>query len=127
MVTQMAISGKNHNCSASSSLILPTNTQLRVARLTVPLAHGRRHQHATCWFNRTSDFRWLLREGYGIELETVPHETVTEPTGDLGLQPLDLGASKLHHLARIQVDEVVMVLLRRFLVTSSAVAERVSL
>src|SRR4051812_29205134 len=95
--------------------------------IKVLLAHGCRHQHATCWFNRTSDFRWLLREGHGIELETVPHETVTELAGDLGLETLDLGASKLHHLARIQVDEVIMVLLRRFLVTGSAVAERVPL
>ena len=43
------------------------------------------------------------------------------------MQPLDLGALKLHHLAAIQVDKVIMVLLRRFLVTGSAVAERVPL
>src|SRR3954453_21770105 len=75
----------------------------------------------------TSDFRWLLREGHCIELETMPHETVTEPPGDLGLETLDRGASKLYHLARIQVDEVIMVLLRRFLVTGSAVTERMPL
>ena len=62
---------------------------------------------------RASDFRRLLGEGHGIELETVSHETVTEPTSDLGLQPLDLGALKLHHLAAIQVDKVIMVLLCR--------------
>src|SRR5215212_6777259 len=89
-------------------------------RATWPRATRTRHA-------RASDFRRSLREGNGIELETVPHKSVPEPTGNLGLETLDLGALKLHHLARIQVDEVIMVLLRRLLVTGSAVPERVSL
>ena len=50
-------------------------------------------------------------------------QPITEPAGDLLLQPLNLGTPELDDGAGFQVNQVIMMLLRRSLVPGMAIAE----
>ena len=62
-----------------------------------------------------------------VEFQPVIHELVAERLGDGRLERLDLLVLELHHLARREVDQVIVVLVGVLLVACAAVAEIVAL
>src|SRR3546814_21015157 len=54
-------------------------------------------------------------------------EAIAQGAGDFSLQPLDLLVGEFHHLARLHVDEVVVMLFRPLLIARPAIAEVVPL
>jgi hypothetical protein len=58
-----------------------------------------------------------------IQLEAMSDQFVAELIGDDLLQTFDILVAKLDHATRLQVDEVVMMRTRHFLVAGSAIAE----
>ena len=51
-----------------------------------------------------------------VEFEAVADQLVTEPCGDLLLEQFDLLVLKLDHLARLDVDQVIVMSFGRLLV-----------
>ena len=64
-----------------------------------------------------------LRDWYGVEFQPMVDQPITEPSGDLLLQPLNLGTPELDDGAGFQVNQVIMMRLRRSLVPGMAIAE----
>src|SRR5271165_7399173 len=65
----------------------------------------------------------LLAPRNRIQLEAVPDQFVTEFIGDALLQAFDLLIAKLDHATRLQIDEMVVMCTRHFLVAGAAIAE----
>src|SRR4051794_21273639 len=70
----------------------------------------------------SSAFRLVL-ERDGIELEPMIDQPVAEAPRDVGLQAFDIFRLKLDHLARTQIDEMVVMAVGHLLVTCPPVAE----
>src|SRR3974377_360913 len=60
---------------------------------------------------------------YGIELEAMPDEFVTQLIGNDFLQPFDLLVPEFDHPTGLQVDQMIMVGGRHFLVSRAPIAE----
>ncbi len=60
---------------------------------------------------------------YAVKLQLVALETITELLCDLFLQGLDLRVAELDHLAGVEVDQMVVVLPVRILVSSTAITK----
>ena len=86
------------------------------------LAHQRPYRDVT--FFR---FVRVAVERHREQLEPVIDQLVAEPRRHLALQRLDLFVAELDHAAGLQVDEMIVMLARHFLVARAAVAEIVPL
>ena len=63
------------------------------------------------------------RDGVSVKLQLVPDQFEAQLAGDLGLEAFNLGVEKFDDLARLGVDQVVVVIVARFFITAAAVAE----
>src|SRR5690606_15847787 len=62
-----------------------------------------------------------------VELQLVADQLIAQLARNLGLQPFDLGVEELDDLARLGVDQVVVVVVAGLFITAAAVAEVVLL
>ena len=67
-----------------------------------------------------------LFQRYAVQLEPVIDELVAELAGDGFLQALDLLVDKFVHVARFQVDEVVVMILGRLFIARAPVAREMA-
>src|SRR3546814_9332846 len=63
----------------------------------------------------------LAVEADAEEFEAMVDEAIAQGAGDFSLQPLDLLVGEFHHLARLHVDEVVVMLFRPLLIARPAI------
>ena len=71
-------------------------------------------------------FLFLVLEGNCVEFQPVPDQPESEILGDSLLQALDLLVLEFCDPPRLDVDQMVMVLVRDLLVTGAAISEVVS-
>lgn len=88
--------------------------------------HGKQGMSDPRLIRRSDDGLGLVAspaQGHSVELQPVPDQLETEVARNSLLQPLDLLVAELDHLAALDVDEMVMMISRCFLVPHAARAE----
>ncbi len=63
----------------------------------------------------------------GIEFKAMPDEAVAKTLRHLFLQPLDLRIAEFNHLARIDINQMIMMLRGDLLISKTAITESVAL